>query len=95
MKQAKQTKRTIGATVNTNKWMKLRAHHARMSRSVLQLIANADASKSDILAAAEIFREATDLIEAEYTKLCTRSHSTYLPVLEYRRHSIRSPKAAK
>lgn len=91
MKQAKQTKRAI----TSDKWMKLRAHHASMSRNVLQLIANADATKSDILAAVEIYREATALIEKEYSTLTTHSNSTYLPVLEYRRFSIRSPKAAK
>lgn len=69
----------------SDKWMNLRARHTSMGRTVLQLIANPDSSKSDIQAAAEMYREATTMLEAEYAKLSEETKGrTYLPVLTYR-----------
>jgi hypothetical protein len=69
----------------SDKWMNLRARHTSMGRTVLQLIANPDSTKSDIQAAAEMYREATTMLEAEYVKLSEEMKSkTYLPVLTHR-----------
>lgn len=76
-------------TKTSAKWMTLRANHAQMGRRVLQLLANPDSSKSDIQAAAEMYREATDILEAEYIKLNSMVKSTYLPVLTHRAYSHR------
>ena len=81
-------------TKASDKWMNLRARHARMGRSVLQLIANSDATKSDIQAAAEMYREATALLETEYSTIRnSMSGSTYLPVLTHRAHAPRKTRA--
>lgn len=72
-----------------DKWMDLRARHARMGRTVLQVIANPESTKSDIQAAAEMYREATALIEAEYATLSKTVNGTYLPVLTHRAHTPR------
>jgi hypothetical protein len=67
------------------KWMTLRARHASMGRTVLQLLANPDSKASDISAAAEMYREATTILEAEYEALKkTMSGNNYLPVLTHR-----------
>jgi hypothetical protein len=69
----------------SDKWMTLRAGHARMGRTVLQLLANPESTKSDIQAAAEMYREATTILEAEYETLKkTMNGGNYLPVLAYR-----------
>ena len=66
-------------------WMALRARHATMGRTVLQLIANPESKASDISAAAEMYREATAILETEYVALTkTMSGSSYLPVLTHR-----------
>lgn len=71
----------------SDKWMNLRARHTSMGRTVLQLIANPESTKSDIQAAAEMYREATTMLEAEYAKLSEEmSGGTYLPVLTHRGH---------
>lgn len=72
-----------------DKWMDLRARHAGMGRTVLQLIANPDSTKSDIQAAAEMYREATSQLEAEYEKLSKTINGTYLPVLTHRARAPR------
>jgi len=60
----------MSKTINKSvKWMTLRARHASMGRTVLQLLANPDSKASDISAAAEMYREATTLLEAEYATL--------------------------
>jgi hypothetical protein len=69
------------------KWMTLRAGHARMGRTVLQLLANPDSKASDISAAAEMYREVTTLLEAEYATLNKTINGTYLPVLTHRGHN--------
>lgn len=77
--------KVTSTTKISDKWMNLRARHTSMGRTVLQLIANPDSTKSDIQAAAEMYREATTLLEAEYEKLSKEmSGRTYLPVLTYR-----------
>jgi hypothetical protein len=68
-------------------WMTLRARHAAMGRTVLQLIANPESKASDISAAAEMYREATTILETKYATLQkTMSGSNYLPVLTHRSH---------
>lgn len=75
------------------KWMTLRANHARMGRTVLQLIANPESTKSDIQAAAEMYSEATTILEAEYAKLSKTINGTYLPVLTHRARAPRKTRA--
>ena len=76
-----------------DKWMDMRARHAGMGRTVLQLIANPDSSKSDIQAAAEMYREATTALEVEYARLSKTVNGTYLPVLTHRAHAPRKTRA--
>ena len=72
-------------TKASDKWMTLRARHATMGRTVLQLLANPESKASDISAAAEMYREATTLLEAEYATLKkTMNGGNYLPVLTHR-----------
>ena len=68
-------------------WMTTRESHAAMGRSVLQLIANPDATKADILAAAEMYLEATLALEAQYSAMSKTIAGTYLPVLTHRGHT--------
>jgi len=65
-------------------WMTLRARHAAMGRTVLQLLANPESKASDISAAAEMYREATTILETEYATLSKTIKGTYLPVLTHR-----------
>jgi hypothetical protein len=59
-----------------------------MGRTVLQLIANPESKASDISAAAEMYREATTILETKYAVLTkTMSGSNYLPVLTHRGHT--------
>lgn len=76
-----------------DKWMDMRARHAGMGRTVLQLIAHPDSSKSDIQAAAEMYREATAMLELEYSKLSKTVNGTYLPVLTHRARAPRKTRA--
>lgn len=76
----------------SDKWMELRARHAGMGRTVLQLIANPNSTKADIQAAAELYREATTALEAEHARL-TKTVGTYLPVLTHRAHAPRKTRA--
>jgi len=70
-------------------WMTLRARHAAMGRTVLQLLANPESKASDISAAAEMYREATELLEAQYDVLTKTINGTYLPVLTHRARAPR------
>ena len=79
----------MSKTLNKSvKWMTLRARHASMGRTVLQLLANPESTKSDVQAAAEMYREATTILEAEYAKL-SENTKTYLPVLTHRAYAPR------
>ena len=80
----------MSKTINKSvKWMTLRARHASMGRTVLQLLANPESTKSDVQAAAEMYREATTIIEAEYATLSKTIKGTYLPVLTHRARAPR------
>jgi hypothetical protein len=70
-------------------WMTLRARHAAMGRTVLQLLANPESTKSDIQAAAEMYSEATKILESEYETLSKTIKGTYLPVLTHRARAPR------
>jgi hypothetical protein len=74
-------------------WMTLRSRHAAMGRTVLQLLANPESSKTDILAAAEMYRESTTILEAEYATLSKTINGTYLPVLTHRARTPRKTRA--
>jgi hypothetical protein len=82
MKVTKATKASV-------KWMTMRARHAAMGRTVLQLLANPESKASDINAAAEMYREATIILEAEYATLGKTIKGTYLPVLTHRARAPR------
>ncbi len=74
-------------------WMTLRARHAATGRTVLQLLANPESTKSDIQAAAEMYREITKILEAEYATLSKTMNGTYLPVLTHRARAARKTRA--
>ncbi len=82
MKVTKATKASV-------KWMTMRARHAAMGRTVLQLLANPESKASDINAAAEMYREATIILETEYATLGKTIKGTYLPVLTHRARAPR------
>lgn len=74
-------------------WMTLRARHAAMGRTVLQLLANPESTKSDIYAAAEMYLQATKILEDEYATLSKTMNGTYLPVLTHRARAPRKTRA--
>lgn len=78
---------------NSIEWMTLRARHAATGRTVLQLIANPDSTKSDIQAAAEMYREITKILEDQYATLSKTMNGTYLPVLTHRARAPRKTRA--